>query len=388
MRTDSMRCAALILLSSIACARDGRSDGSGADTQGINPGDDDDGGTTAAGSSGTGDSGGLPPADGEEGSAGPASTGEDIDAAPPVAFDLGPLPDAVDVVNCGAPSPVVCDDADDDPWHALGLNCPGGPQVEGTYAGHTDALHVHEGNVGTFNPPPFPPREGTKIVIMSSGQAADLLQAGLFASTANPGNDPFNLPAPIVTNPVSATETCADNPGLVGSGDCSNTISAQWNQGNGAFDYAELRISAEVPAATFGFAYDFAMFSTEYPDFYQTVFNDMYVAWLESEQWTGNVSFDEAGNPISLNAGFLDYKDAPNQFDCPAPCVAPELQGTAMQGHAGTKWLTTTAGVVPGETMELVLAVFDLSDNVLDTVVLLDNWHWECEGGPPVTIPG
>jgi hypothetical protein len=139
---------------------------------------------------------------------------------------------------------------------------------------------------------------------------------------------------------------------------------------------------------TTGFSYDLAMFSTEYPDFYQTQYNDMFVAWLESEAWTGNVSFDEAGNPISLNAGFLDYKDAPNAYDCPAPCNAPELQGTAMQGHAGTKWLTTSAPVTPGETIELIFAVFDLSDGVLDTVVLLDNWLWNCDGGPPVTVPG
>ena len=83
----------------------------------------------------------------------------------------------------------------------------------------------------------------------------------------------------------------------------------------------------------------------------------------------------------------LDYKDAPNPYDCPAPCDAPELDGTAMMDHAGTKWLTTTAGVTPGEEIELVFAVFDLSDPILDTVVLLDNFQWACEGGPQSTIP-
>ena len=161
-----------------------------------------------------------------------------------------------------------------------------------------------------------------------------------------------------------------------------------WSQGFGAYDYVEMRISTTVPVGTMGLSYDFAMFSTEYPNYYQTQFNDMYIAWLESEQWTGNVSFDDMGHPISLNAGFLDYKDAPNPFDCPAPCQAPELQGTAMEGHAGTRWLTTTAGVTPGEEIELVLGVFDLSDTILDTVILLDNFKWACEGGAPVTIPG
>ena len=180
----------------------------------------------------------------------------------------------------------------------------------------------------------------------------------------------------------------AMNPALVGTGDCSNTIADQWSQGSGSYDYAEMRMTVAVPEGAFGFSYNLAMFSTEYPDYYQSSYNDMYIAWLESEQWTGNVSFDDMGHPISLNAGFLDYKDAPNPYDCPAPCQAPELQGTAMQGHAGTRWLTTTAGVNPGETIQRIFGVFDLSDGILDTIVLLDNWHWACEGGPPITIPG
>jgi hypothetical protein len=348
--------------------------------------DTDDVGTT-----GTGDVDPSTSSDGASSPGGPTSEPEpQPDPEPPVTFDLGMLPDAPDIVVCGAPNPVSCDDEDDDPWHALGLNCTGGPQVDGVYNGDAQSLHVHAGNVGTFMPAPFPPREGEKIVIISSGNASQMLQAGTFMSTNVTGavDNGADLPAPLLPNDVSATEDCVDNPGLVGTGDCSNTVSGQWTQGGGAYDYAELRLQVEVPGNTFGFSYDLAMFSTEYPVYYHSQYNDMYIAWLESEQWTGNVSFDEAGNPISLNAGFLDYKDAPNTIDCPAPCTAPELQGTAMEGHAGTKWLTTTAPVTPGEEIEVVFAVFDMSDPNLDTVVLLDNWLWSCEGGPPVTIPG
>jgi hypothetical protein len=320
----------------------------------------------------------------------PGDASSSGDPGPPVIYDVGKIPDVPGAGNCGAPSPVSCDDEDDDPWHAMGLNCNGGPHVNGVYNGDPQSLHVHEGDLGTYAPPPYPPREGDKFVILSSGIATDLLIAGYFAAADVLGyvDNGAMLPAPLVATNVSATETCTDNPGLVGTGDCSNTIENQWSQGYGAYDYNELRLTVEVPANTTGFSYDLAMFSTEYPDYYQSQFNDMYIAWLESEQWTGNVSFDEAGNPISLNAGFLDYKDAPNPYDCPAPCQAPELQGTAMMGHAGTKWLTTTAPVTPGEDIELVFAVFDLSDPVLDTVILLDNWLWNCDGGPPVTVPG
>ncbi|MCX4244947.1 choice-of-anchor L domain-containing protein [Paraliomyxa miuraensis] len=319
----------------------------------------------------------------------PGAESSEGDDGPPILLDVGTMPDGGNGGGCLAPPQVHCDQMDNDPWHAIGLNCPGGPQVNGSvdYSAASQ-LYVHTGNLGTFVPPPFPPREGNKFVILSSGEAQDLTVAGLYASTDVGGFGSTPLPAPIQTNMVSATEDCFDNPGLVGSGDCSNTIQDQWDQGSGSYDYAEMRFTATVPGGTFGFTYDFAMFSTEYPVFYQTSFNDMYIAWLESENWTGNVSFDDMGHPISLNAGFLDYKDAPNPYDCPAPCQAPELQGTAMQGHAGTRWLTTTAGVVPGETIELVLGVFDLSDGILDTVVILDNFQWGCEGGAPVTIPG
>ena len=343
--------------------------------------------TTPDGAGSTSAASADPP--GNTGDAGDAGDTEaETGGAPPVYFDVGTVPDGGGEGFCGAPPQVHCDDDDDDPWHAFGLNCPGGPQVAGTVTlVDPQQIHVHEGELGTFAPAPFPPREGEKFVILSSGIAEDLTTP---SGTTSTGFDFLGtpLPAPIQTNAVSATENCYDDPGLVGTGDCSNTIQAQWDQGNGSHDYAEMRISTTVPAGTFGFSYDFAMFSAEYPVYYQTQFNDMYIAWLESEQWTGNVSFDEMGNPISLNAGFLDYKDAPNPFDCPAPCQAPELQGTSMQGHAGTRWLTTTAGVTPGEQIELVLGVFDLSDSALDTVILLDNFQWACEGGAPVTIPG
>ena len=371
----------LLLTSSIACA-DKAPAGEEAETRETSPASattTDDPPDDSAGANDTT----TTTDDGEAGS----SSG----AGPAFIYDVAAIPDVPGSGNCGAPNPVHCDDEDDDPWHALGLNCNGGPQVNGEYNGDDRSLYVHEGPVGTFNPPPFPPREGDKMVILSSGVSDELLIPGHFATQDVAGyvdNGSDVLPEPIVVTKVDEIETCADDSSLIGEGDCSNTIEDQWTQGNGANDYAELRMEVQVPANTTGFSYDLAMFSTEYPNYYQTQFNDMYIAWLESETWTGNISFDEAGNPISLNAGFLDYKDAPNPYDCPAPCVAPELEGTAMVGHAGTKWLTTSASVLPLEDITLVFAVFDLSDGALDTFILLDNWLWNCGGGPPVTVPG
>ena len=340
-----------------------------------------------------------PSEDGEgDGDADPDTTAGDGDADPDdegdgggsqTKFDLAGIPDASANGGCLAPDHDPCDD-DNDPWHAFAVNCPGEWELTTQYTGHAQALYVHTGQLGTFMPATYPVLEGEKMLILSSGIAQQLTIPGQYASTANPGNDPMVLPPPLTPTPVDGAlmVDCTEDPNRIGTGDCSNTIFEQWEQGNGAYDYAELRLTGEVPGGASGFSYNLAFFSTEYPVYYQTSFNDMYIAWLESEKWTGNVSFDEMGHPISLNAGFLDYKDAPNPYDCPGVCQAPELQGTAMQGHAGTKWLTTTAGVEPGEDFTLVLAIFDLSDNILDSVVILDNFMWNCEGGPPITVPG
>jgi hypothetical protein len=381
-RIDSLiPCIALVL----GCATKERGD-AGLDDEGVNLelGDDDD--DDAEADADTTEDDGPTDTSGDGDGDGDGDTTTDGGGSG-TKFDLNPWADGSGSGGCAVPMHDACDDDDNDPWHAIGINCPGDYALTTQYTGDPSALYVHTAPLGTYNPPTYPALEGEKIAILSSGNAQMLTQAGAYASTALPGNDPMNLPAPMMTNPVGAQD-CFENPGLVGTGDCSNTINEQWEQGSGAYDYGELRISGEVPMGASGFSYNLAFFSTEYPVYYQSTFNDMYIAWLESELWTGNVSFDEMGAPISLNAGFLDYKDAPNQYDCPAPCMAPELQGTAMQGHAGTKWLTTTAGVVPGEDFVLILAIFDLSDNILDSVVILDNFAWNCEGGPPVTIPG
>ena len=107
---------------------------------------------------------------------------------------------------------------------------------------------------------------------------------------------------------------------------------------------------------------------------------EVFVAWLESEHWTGNIAFDMQGNPLSLNAAFLELYD--DQGDL------PEFAGTCMRYSAGTRWLTSTADVVPGESIDLILAIFDLDDVNWDSFVLVDNVRWSCGDAPgPITEP-
>jgi hypothetical protein len=292
---------------------------------------------------------------------------------------------------CDLPPKLGCDELDDDPLHAVGLDCIGGTPASGGITANAAAWSVFEGTLG---PDTYPPREGKKFLILSTGDAGqlawtqdDLAVDGCTEAAFCPNTDhqqgPIDLPTPIDVDPVDAEKTCVDDPGLVGQGDCSNSLHAQWNacgmdgmneMGCEGWDYAELRVGLTVPEKTYGLAFDFAFMSVEWPEFYGAAFNDMFIAWLESELWTGNISFDDEGNPITVNAGFLDYKGDDEHLD-----------GFAMDGHGATRWLTTNVGVVPGETLVLVLAVVDLSDGSYDSAVLIDDIRWTCSDAPPTT---
>jgi hypothetical protein len=51
-----------------------------------------------------------------------------------------------------------------------------------------------------------------------------------------------------------------------------------------------------------------------------------------------------------------------------------------------TGWLTTVGNVAPGQVMEIRIAVWDTSDGVWDSLVLLDNWVWNVYPASPGTF--
>ncbi len=323
------------------------------------------------------------------------STGS-ADSADGPKFDLGDMPDdtgpepgceELGNCECTIPEHVPCDGGTGDPFRAMGLNCPGELMVNASTSGPVSAIGVRSsfGSTNTYDP-----TEGSIYAVIGSGFVSDLdLVTPPGDSNIGPTHcnddlgayDPGgSLPAPIATN--NAGGDCQANPALIGTGDCSNTIQSQFSQGGSANDYVEMRFDVQVPPDIVSFSYDFAFSSTEYPYYFGSEFNDMYIGWLESEQWTGNISFDGAGNPISLNAGFLEYADDAGNL--------PQLAGTCMRQHAATGWLTTTASVTGGETITVVFGIFDLSDSILDSYVFLDNFEWGCDptGGPTTTPEG
>jgi hypothetical protein len=366
------------LLGLEACEGVGRDRGGVASLGGLSHGDE------GAATEGIGDD------DATTSNASEGSGGDDVDEGGEAPlFDVGTPDGTGDPVGCPSgececsiPDHVPCDAGTNDPFAAMGIGCPGELAVATSMSGPPTARGVRS-SFGATNV--FDPREGERYAVIGSGFVAELDSptpmgdSNAFPTHCNDDLGDFNpgasLPAPLRAQDVGGD--CSNEAGLIGTGDCSNSVQAQFEQGSSANDYVELRMEVTVPLDVISFSYDFAFFSTEYPYYFGSAFNDMYVGWLESEAWTGNISFDAMGNPISLNAGFLEYKDDAGNL--------PELAGTCMRQHAGTGWLTTTAGVVPGEDITIVFAIFDLSDSILDSYVFIDNFQWGCD---PSSTPG
>jgi hypothetical protein len=312
------------------------------------------------------------------------TTGEETPLPPAGCFPSDPD------CECNVDPHAPCDNGTNDPFTAMGLNCPGEPSVMTTIDAASVAYGVRTGFGGDNT---FDPREGTAYAVLSTGDISELddetpqggpqsLSPTYCNTDVGPGNDLGTLlPSPLVPSDVGGMG-CVDDPTLIGTGDCSNSLQGQFEQGMSAEDYAEFRIETTVPSDVGAFRFDFAYFSVEWPGYDGKEFNDLFVGWLESEQWTGNVSFDQMGNPISLNASFFALKDNGGSL--------PAFQGTCMRRHGGSGWLRTSAQVTPGEDITIVLAIFDMSDSILDSFVFIDNWEWGCaseEDGGPVTEP-
>ena len=269
-----------------------------------------------------------------------------------------------DPLECTAPEHVPCDAGTNDPFRALGLNCPGELQVNASTSGPAVSRGLRSEFGGTNV---FDPREGTVYAVIGSGVVAEL-------NTPTPNGDSNQLPT-----------YCSDDLGPFDLGAWlpppilldDPTLAGRFAAGALVYDYVEMRFSVQVPPDVTSFSYDFAFFSTEYPYYYGADVGDMYIAWLEDDHWTGNISYDGSGNPISLNASFLEYTGS-----------APELAGTCIAQHASTGWLTTTAGVTPGENITVVFAIFDVNSDMVDSYAFIDNFEWSCEDvGEPLTVP-
>jgi hypothetical protein len=283
--------------------------------------------------------------------------------------------------------------------HAIGIcddsTAKGYGLVSATYTrGYqsTDAPHAEQHSIMPKFGDVIKPHEGSMLGVISSGYALEF-DGPSGVGTFNSGKDWDNYGT--------------GNTGKPGNGKAPPGFpkkSAGCPQNETVNDAVDVKLTLKVPSNAHGFKFDLNFYSGEWPGFVCSPFNDAFIAYLTRDgAATGdNISFDPKGNPISVNAGFLDRCTPNSDTGCnknagaipgTAACGAgtAELKGTGFfnegtwcgtqtaTGGAATGWLTSSASVNPGETITLELVVWDAGDGVLDSTTLLDNFRWTAD---------
>jgi hypothetical protein len=203
--------------------------------------------------------------------------------------------------------------------------------------------------------------------------------------------------------------------------------------GTTANDPVMLKLRVRVPTNAKSFTVSTYFFSSEYPEWVCSAFNDFFLTLLDSQFSPGT---GEQPNPADKNLAFYDPSPAGPPFypvgvnlafgntglfqQCksgPTGCGGGsvpgnntcagtnELTGTGFDvanppsqfaadpgwcgasnfAGGGTGWLTTSGNVDPGETMEMRFVIWDTGDPWYDSVVLLDNFVWSVDASQPGT---
>jgi len=214
------------------------------------------------------------------------------------------------------------------------------------------------------------PHRGTTMAALSTGHLRDAAHPGYV--DPSPGTSFGRSGQP------PAAFLAAHGGALPGGAGCSMGVCPS---GAGAHDGVSTRLSIRVPTNAASFSYDYRFYTAEYGARLCSPYNDFFLALLGSSALglpaDKNIAFDVHDNLLSSNSTFYE--------ECAPQGCSSCLQGTGTLAGtgfdvgglgAGTGWLTTDAPIVPGETMQLELMVFDVSDGAGDTAVILDNFRW------------
>lgn len=204
------------------------------------------------------------------------------------------------------------------------------------------------------------PREGNQFLVLSTGVARAPDDPGFELRGQNGYNKGYqvNLPASYL----------AASGGAVGS--CEPVSSF--------YDGIGLKVTLQVPEGINSASFDTRFFSQDYPQYVCTQYSDQVAVFVSPPPGTlstENVYFDSFGNPLSINSGgFIQVCEPSAGNECPLGTA--DLQGTGFESDGASSWLTTSFPVTPGETIEVVFTIWDSSDGVFDSLVILDNWKW------------
>jgi hypothetical protein len=167
-----------------------------------------------------------------------------------------------------------------------------------------------------------------------------------------------------------------------------------------------LVLTLRAPNNANAFSFRSAFFSAEYPEFVCSMFNDQLIVLVDTPSPSANpahknlMTYTLNGQPWHVNAqaangtglfnsckpngGLSDYcwDDSVSTQSCSSG--EGLLKGTGFDSATpsdcniggGTGWLTTKGNVVPGEIVQIRIALWDVGDDAVDSLVLLDGFQW------------
>ena len=267
------------------------------------------------------------------------------------------------------------------------------------------------------------------------GNSFSVLSTGVAAASAAPNNTSPNNVAPQtssvsgVTSPVPTDWLQANGNNFPNAPGCPDP-----QGGTTANDPIMLKLSIRVPTNANSFSFSSNFYSSEYPEWVCSAFNDFYLALLTSTFLPGP---GQVANPADKNLAFYDPPPAGapyypvgvnlafgntglftqckngatgcgggavpgNTNTCQATnmlvgtgfdVVNPASPFAGDPGYCGannlsggaTGWLTTSGNVKPGEVIDLRFVIWDTGDGYYDSTVLIDNFQWSVTASTPGT---
>lgn len=219
------------------------------------------------------------------------------------------------------------------------------------------------------------PTGGALLLILTTASAWAATEADLYTSMAVPSTDVASatvigaatgydvLSSLGVISPTEGSDFAILHTGQVGVSPEPGTDRTPSGT-NG--DATTLSLDLVVPSTANSFVMDFYFLSAEYPEWVGSVYNDEFQLNISGTAWSGNAAIDSGGNVISINSALFTVVSS------------VDLMGTGFDGvGGGTGWLSIVVPVDPGDTVNLEMYIYDRSDGVYDSAVILDNFEWQ-----------
>lgn len=272
------------------------------------------------------------------------------------------------------------------------------------------------------------PLNGQTIAVLSNGTASDATQTSPGPNGGAPGGS--NVSYAYSDGSSVDISGCTDslcvkdwlgtaNPPLKAAGELPAAPGCGSISSPGtANDSVMLVLTLRAPTNARAFSFNSFFFSAEFPEFVCTSFNDQFIALVDTPGGTPSpianpvdknlMTLTQGGKkwPIAINiASGTSVFSACSTTDTTASCGGTkvsslscslgsgDLTGTGFETPSGgtcdigggTYWLTTAGNIIPGDLLQIRIAIWDVSDSVYDSTALIDGFQWLANPSLPGT---